>query len=210
VSLILDALRKLEREKQTPEKGFVVLTAAAAPTAVPRWRRAFAAAATFGVLALVAAVLAPRLLAPPPASVTPGPAAAAPNTPSQTATPAASQPATSILAVSPPPAVVPSSIHPPAETPALEVPAVSQVGHGSGPAVQMAPASAAPPAAPAVAPSAPPLVLEAIAERDGHRVAVLNGRLVREGDVFGNTRVLHIGADEVEIETDGRRQVLRF
>jgi hypothetical protein len=54
------------------------------------------------------------------------------------------------------------------------------------------------------------LVLEAIADRNGERVAVLSGRLVREGDVFGATRVLRIGNSEVEIETSGVRRVLRF
>jgi hypothetical protein len=59
-------------------------------------------------------------------------------------------------------------------------------------------------------PTTAPLLLQAIAVRDGHKVAVLSGRLVREGDVFGATRVLRIGDSEVEIESHGQRRVLRF
>ena len=63
---------------------------------------------------------------------------------------------------------------------------------------------------PAVAPSPPDLVLNAISERDGHAVALINDRLVREGDEFDGVKILHIGEAEVEVERAGRRSVIRF
>jgi hypothetical protein len=46
--------------------------------------------------------------------------------------------------------------------------------------------------------------------QDGHPVAVLNDRIVREGDSFEGVRVLRIGETEVEIEVKGERRVIRF
>jgi hypothetical protein len=54
------------------------------------------------------------------------------------------------------------------------------------------------------------LVLQAISERDGSPVALVNDRLVREGDSFDGVTVVRIGASEVEVEVRGRRRVLRF
>ena len=44
------------------------------------------------------------------------------------------------------------------------------------------------------------LVLHAISEQDGVPVAVVNDRVVREGDRFDGVRILRIGAAEVEVE----------
>lgn len=63
---------------------------------------------------------------------------------------------------------------------------------------------------PAGASSPPDLVLNAISERDGHAVALINDRLVREGDEFDGVKILHIGEAEVEVERAGRRSVIRF
>jgi hypothetical protein len=52
--------------------------------------------------------------------------------------------------------------------------------------------------------------LQAISAQNGQPVAVLNDRLVREGDSFDGVRVLRIGADEVEIEVAGRRRIVKF
>jgi hypothetical protein len=52
--------------------------------------------------------------------------------------------------------------------------------------------------------------LQAISHQDGVPVAVVNDRLVREGDSFDGIRVVRIGAAEVEIEVRGRRRVVRF
>jgi hypothetical protein len=63
--------------------------------------------------------------------------------------------------------------------------------------------------APAAAPAAA-LRLEAISQRDGQPVAVVNGQLVRVGDQIGAATIVRIGVAEIEIETDGLRRVLRF
>jgi hypothetical protein len=52
--------------------------------------------------------------------------------------------------------------------------------------------------------------LQAISAQDGHAVAILNDRLVREGDSFDGVKVVRIGADEVEIEVAGHRRVVKF
>jgi hypothetical protein len=41
-------------------------------------------------------------------------------------------------------------------------------------------------------------------------VAILNDRLVREGDSFDGIRVIRIGEAEVEIEVHGERRLIRF
>ena len=41
-------------------------------------------------------------------------------------------------------------------------------------------------------------------------MAILNERLVREGDVFDGIRVIRIGETEVEVEVGGKRRVIRF
>jgi hypothetical protein len=52
--------------------------------------------------------------------------------------------------------------------------------------------------------------LNAISVRDGHPVAILNDRLVREGDSFDGIRVVRIGEAEVEVEVGGVRKILTF
>lgn len=52
--------------------------------------------------------------------------------------------------------------------------------------------------------------LSAISTRDGEPVALLNDRLVREGDAFGGVRILRIGTTEIEIEVDGERRTIGF
>ena len=74
------------------------------------------------------------------------------------------------------------------------------------------------PAAPApiaAAPAPPParaseLRLSAISERDGRPIAVVNDRVVGEGDTVEGARVVRIGATEVDVEVDGARRTLRF
>jgi hypothetical protein len=41
-------------------------------------------------------------------------------------------------------------------------------------------------------------------------VALINDRLVFEGDGFDGVRILRIGETEVEVEVRGERRVLRF
>jgi hypothetical protein len=57
---------------------------------------------------------------------------------------------------------------------------------------------------------APDLRLNAISQQDGRPVAILNDRLVREGDSFDGIRVLRIGEAEVEVEVGGVRRVIGF
>ena len=61
-----------------------------------------------------------------------------------------------------------------------------------------------------VSPSGPRFQLTAISARDGEPIALLNDRLVREGDRFDGVRVLRIGTTEVEIEVDGERRTIGF
>ena len=64
--------------------------------------------------------------------------------------------------------------------------------------------------APRAAPAGLELRLNAISQQDGRPVAILNDRLVREGDIFDGIRVVRIGEAEVEVEVDGKRRIVRF
>jgi hypothetical protein len=177
MSLVLEALKKLDREKGRDERGFVVMAAAPWPTRVARRWPAWAAlglAVAGGVVALLA-VRAQRTPAPVTATSS-APAAAA----SIAAVPA---PATGIGRSSA--AEAPRRIAPRAAT--------------SGPA-----APAASPAPHAV------LRLQAVSERDGQPIAIVNDRLVRVGDEVEGMRVLAIRATEVDVEIKGHRTTLRF
>jgi hypothetical protein len=83
------------------------------------------------------------------------------------------------------------------------VPAESAAGR-----LSVAPGAAAAEAAPGAPPGE--LRLTAISQRDGRPVALINDRLVFEGDSFEGVRVLRIGETEVEVEVRGQRHVLRF
>ena len=82
----------------------------------------------------------------------------------------------------------------------------------------LAPRPAAPLVAAAPLPRAPSpspageieLRLNAISQQDGRPVAVLNDRVVREGDVFEGIHVIRIGEAEVEVEVNGKRRMVRF
>ncbi len=57
----------------------------------------------------------------------------------------------------------------------------------------------------------PPLILQAISERDSRPVAVINDQLVREGDLFEGARVLRIGAESVDVLLEnGKTATVRF
>jgi hypothetical protein len=186
VSLILEALRKLEREKGAPERGFTVFAATPWPV---RSRVRLATAVVAGGLLVAAGVAVGLALRPGP----PAPPAAAP---AATPTPVADAPPV----FAPPPAAGPLA------PPRRPVP----------PAATSPPAPAAEAATPDPLPTAPPspadepLRLQAISEQDGRPVAVLNERIVREGDEFDGIRVIRIGAGEVEVAVRGQRRVLKF
>jgi hypothetical protein len=178
VSLILDALRKLERERSAPQRGVVVVAAEGSPDG----RRAALAGALAAAVVLVPLTFwVTTRLAPAPE---PSPATAPPL--------AAAAPGSLEAAPSPPIAAsaAPTRAAPPASPPASP------------------PATSGPPSAPASA--APAWVLQAIAQRDGRPVALINDRLVREGDSLNGARVVRIGSSEVELEVAGRRLVLSF
>jgi hypothetical protein len=194
MSLILDALKKLERDKGAGDAGVVVVTSVPWNGVEPKRHRRL----LWLLLAVVAGatVAAWRLLAP--------------------VLPAGSRPRADAVGAAP--ALTPSPI------PATAVDAEPQ----AEPVREAAPALVAPPAArrvqlpdapaevpPARAATAPTpapdaVQLMAISQRDGRPVAIINDRLLYEGDSFDGVRVLQIGETSVEVEVRGRRRVLGF
>lgn len=175
MSLILEALRKLEREKQTPQRGFLVLGPGA-------WADGGAAGrpiALFLLGLLVGAVALGIVMRPGPA-------------------PAASGAAVSIAPTAAAPTPHPARSARPS---VLPMPA-------SATASSVAPAAAQ--STPAPKPTAHTFTLQAISEKDGHSVALINDRLLRQGDAIDGASVVKISADSVELEIAGRRVVLRF
>ncbi len=177
MSLILEALKKLERERQVPERGFLVVTPTEWPRSRPR--RAAVLSAAFSLLLAAAGWAAWVWLRPPqapPASAHRAPTAGSP------------------VQAAGPPAPAP---HPPTAATALEPSAVSR------PATEASPE-------PQASPARPHLALQAISRRDGRPVAIIDDRLVHEGDHYDGLVILRIGDSEVELEVDGQRRVLRF
>ena len=72
------------------------------------------------------------------------------------------------------------------------------------------PAPAVQTPAPPATPPPPAFVLQAISERNGQPIAIINDHLVRVGDEVDGMRVLAIRLDEVDVEVRGRRTTLRF
>ena len=184
MSLILEALRKREREKQVPERGFLVMAETAWTPARGRslWGMVAAAALAFGLgVGFVSWRQQPRL-----------PAAAPPPEPSHVASATVAAPAAPLVTL------LPAPIRPTASSVPVEAATPP-------PAATLAPVATPSPAAIA-------LVLQAISQRDGQPVALISDRLLREGDTLDGARILHIGETEVELELepDGRRLMLRF
>jgi hypothetical protein len=199
VSLILEALRKLERDKPAPDRGVVVMTSVGLGDSRPQrgpwlWL-------TLGLAAGVAAASV-FLQWERPSTVSPAPGRE-PMTASTTTLP----PAPVARAAAPLPVStatpLPRRMHPPAAL-SVETPV---------PELEAAPIATPPPAhaTRAATPSpAPALVLQAITVQDGHPVALINDRVLREGDEIDGVRIRRIGETEVEIERDGQHEVLRF
>ncbi|HVO09580.1 MAG TPA: hypothetical protein VMX54_02395 [Vicinamibacteria bacterium] len=173
MSLILDALRKVERERDDPEQVVVV---GSIPWQGVRRSRRWRWLAGLLVLAVVAtagwwAVATGR------SGRRPGLAATRTPAPAPSATPtAAPGPATTATAAPP------SRPRRPTRPPASAQPATQP----------------------------PDLRLMAISSQQGRPVAVISGRVVHEGDLFDDVRVVRIGEAEVEVEVRGHRRVLRF
>jgi hypothetical protein len=125
---------------------------------------------------------------------------------------------TAAAAASPTPAAVPA---PPVSVatglPAAAVPAPAPRARPVRPGVErraaVVPSPAEPPVPVSTPPAAPaprPVSLQAITARDGKPMALVNDRLMGEGDEIEGIRALAIRADEVDVEVDGRRRTLRF
>jgi hypothetical protein len=208
MSLILDALKKLDREKDAREAGVVVVGSVPWGARQPS-RRPLAVG---GLAAVLLAVLGGAWWALRPTSGPSRPAPAVP--PAVPTTVAPTSPVAPVRPPAPPPTTSPLPSEAPDAAPPERPPLLAPA-----PARPPAPATAAPAevvpgkaSAPATfgARSPDELVLQAISERDGSPVALVNDRLVREGDSFDGVTVVRIGASEVEVEVRGRRRVLRF
>lgn len=196
MSLILDALKKLEREKKAGEPGVVVVESVAWGGSTRTRRSLLLAIAALAAIALATAGTWLALRSPArPGSRDTG-AGGAPE-PRQTPAPAAATPV-------PPPAVPSQAKDAPARPAATEAP-TPPVRQLELPATASTPATPPPPAG-----HAEDLQLNAISQRDGRPVALINDRLVFEGDSFDGVRILRIGETEVEVEVRGQRRVLRF
>jgi hypothetical protein len=201
VSLILDALKKLERDKDTREPGVLVVGSVPWGTRTHHRRVLALALAGIGLAALV--VFAVWLRDRPG-----GPVAAPSSSDSLPASaPRIAVPAAPLATTAPrPSAVAPPARRRPAVPPSAATPAPPP---GSSPADREV--LATPPVPPrAVAPAPDDLHLNAISQRDGRPVALINDRLVFEGDGFDGVKVLHIGEAEVEVEVGGKKRILRF
>jgi hypothetical protein len=184
--LILEALRKLERDKDAPGRGFVVMTH------VP-WARGGGRSRLVGMGGLALAVAVGALAVTLWRGRGAKPAGAEAKSVSTTPPPATPQPARVANPA-------------PFEAKALAIESLRTTAPAT--TTTSAPmAAAAPKSQP---PSPPALRLNAISQQDGRPVAVLNDRLIREGDVFDGIRVIRIGETEVEVEVRGQRQVLTF
>jgi hypothetical protein len=197
VSLILDALKKLERNKEAREPNVLVVGSVPWGTRA-RSRRPLAAAAV-AVVAFVALAFWLRHRPAAPATAAPSPAAFSPAPPATGATPgAAARPkeAPGADALTAPEPRRPSL---PSATPEALKDQAAGDAEGAG--------EAAPRRSP---PRTEELRLNAISQRDGRPVALINDRLLFEGDGFDGVKVLHIGDSEVEVEVRGVKRVLRF
>lgn len=196
MSLIFEALKKLDREKKTPERGFLVVGGAPVEggrhLSVPLLVTLLAVAGGAGFLA--ARGLRP---APVPPAQHASPATLAERAVPRLTAPAPMAPEARASAAPAPAAAAPSAAEPitPPAAPPVTAPAVT-------PAPEAAPAAAAP--------AAPAFALQAVADQDGRPVAIVNGQLVRVGDRVDGARVVRIEPEEVELEHDGRRLVLTF
>ena len=227
MSLILEALKKLDREKQAPDRGLLVVGPAEWPTA-PDSRPGVrvAAAIALALLAVGAALwvyggrpstverrdMPPREVATrevAPGDTGPRDAAGRHVSPRDAAPRADRSTNAAPSAAAPRAAALPALREAPPRAPAAERAAAAEPEPSlDEPRPDAAPDSGARIKEPKRA--AGVYQLQAISAQEGHPVAILNDRLVREGDSFDGVRVVRIGADEVEIEVAGRRRVLKF
>jgi hypothetical protein len=242
MSFILDALKKLEREKEARDPGVVMVQPVPWGERDRRRRGSgLAIAGTVLVLVLGGSFLWLRSEGDPPAPGDEGgePASAATDaeTPAvpEPAPPPEAGPADRTGRTEPPP---PSDVTPPPSRALLppggepaplapEAPPVASDepippdARGVAPTPSeeslvvpsIADSAVAPPQGPPQPPDTAPepeFRLTAISSRDGQPIALLNDRLVREGDRFGDILILEIGETSIEIEVNGERKTLGF
>ena len=180
MSLILEALKKLEREKPGPERGVVVLASAARATGRAS-RPSHVVPVAAAVTVLLTGTVGWWALSRPPVA-----------------------PATAVL---PAPVMAAETAPPPIE---LTAPPAVGVSRSSSPRVLAPVDRPLAPAATPAPVKLPAFVLSAIGSRDGHAVAVINDEVVQVGDLVKGARVVEIGTAHVEIEIDGERRRLVF
>jgi hypothetical protein len=221
VSLILEALKKLDREKQAPDRGVVIVGPSAWPSPRDGLFALRGAGLVLAALVVGGAAGAMWLLRSPRTAESPAqPAvAAAPVQPAPAAPmparadpyrPVASAPARGATArPTARPEPKPDSDVAPAAGETEPAPPEATAAEAEVP--EAAAVVEPPPSKPAARRSAAAdFQLQAISAQNGQPVAMLNDRLVREGDTFDNVKVVRIGADEVEIEVAGRRRIVKF
>lgn len=160
------------------------------------------------VLALAAAGVAGFLFAqwasrPKPLAATS--VANVPSAPSETPAPP------TVAARTLPPATYAAPYVPPAGSAQAAAPAARPRSSAPvEPAAEPRARSAAAPTPAPLAPVVPTFTLQAVTQQDGQPVAIVNGQLVRVGDLVEGARVVRIDADAVELDRDGRRIVIGF
>ena len=235
MSLILEALKKLERDKQVEGRGgFLVMAARPWPSETDNRRRV--AAIVVGAVAMMAvgaglAVWLVRGSSKPTIAAD----AAAPATSPAASAPVTSAPAAAVAPNTTPVAIVPAYAPPAAPTSAVPKAAAVAAPQPAAPAAIRASAAAPPDArvvtepagleprepahmitaaaatkSEAAAPGGARFRLTAISEREGKPVAMLNDRLVQEGDSFDDVTVVRIGEGEVELKVAGKQTMVRF
>ncbi len=238
MSFILDALKKLDRERQAREPG-VVMVGPVPWGGVDRRRRArtlVLAAAALGAVAVgalwwlgaePAPTADPRVDRDAPAGEPSEPTTMEPSASAVTRPPAEGHTDTrrlpprdrTVTTTAPPAAPDPRELGAPvAESTTVPLagsePAVPDetAVAGSGEMALERTVETSPVESPTEETAAPDpeFRLTAISTRDGEPIALLNDRLVREGDSFDGVRVVRIGATDVEIEVDGERRTIGF
>lgn len=226
MSLILEALRKLEREKRTPERGLVVTGATIWARREERHGLRLAVIVALGLLVGVGAWLwRGRASTAPAIAGDVGPRSSpAASDPSPSGAPRAPEELLLLTRVPPaPPSAAPARDA--TRTPADKTPvtrpepaasaaprgvAIADADEAPAPTTTEEPAGAADGAHEASPGATDSVVLQAVTERDGQPLAIVNGRLVREGDAFDGIRIVHIRASEIEVEVAGRRRIVGF
>ncbi len=202
MSVIFDALNKLDREKRAPKTGMLIVGAGSIVE-----RRGGVSAPLLGVSSVALVLLGAAAWWWTRDVVEPVPAPAA----AVTHPPATAHPATGTRSARTPagPTVMADDL---AVVPVATLPATAARGTEGA---DLDPDPAPPPGddpEPAQPTEPAQLRLEAITMRDDGPVAIVSGRIVREGDVFDGIAVVRIGATEIEllIQAEARTLVFRF